>query len=713
MKEKQNLVIVESPSKAKTIEKYLGSDFAVMASMGHLRDLPKSKIGVDIEKDFEPDYRPMYGKDKIIKELKAAAEKASMVYLATDPDREGEAISWHLKYLLGLDESNSRRVTFNEITKKVVEESIKSPRAIDENLVDAQQARRVLDRLVGYQVSPILWKKVRRGLSAGRVQSVAVRLIVDRENEIRAFVPVEYWDISAVLGNGKERFTAEYLGKGKKETLKSESEADGVIADLSGKKFLVSSVKKGEKRRNPLPPFNTSSLQQEASRKLGFTPKRTMALAQQLYEGIEVSGFGAVGLITYMRTDSLRLSDEALAAAQKYILAKFGKEYYYGSFHRYKTKASAQDAHEAIRPSNVELTPERLSKDLDKDQLRLYRLIWERFLASQMAPALSLTETVDFTSGEHLFRSSFQNLSFKGYTVLYVEGDSECQEKNGKLPEIELASEFEMEKVSKEQHFTQAPQRYTEASLIKTMEECGVGRPSTYATIISTIQDREYVEKKGKSFYATVLGETVNSFLSTYFKDIVDVEFTANMEKQLDEVEEGKRNWKQIMREFYGDFSGELAEAGEGTVMKVPDEVSSEVCDLCGKPMVIKMGRFGRFLACSGFPECKFTKAIVEKAAGRCVKCDAVMLKKKSKKGYTYYACEHAPECDFFSFDVPTAEDCPSCGKSLYKRSGKGKMTPFCVNPDCEAFLPEEKRGYYKKKTPAEKGKKSEGKGKK
>ncbi len=713
MKEKQNLVIVESPSKAKTIEKYLGSSFTVMASMGHLRDLPKSKIGVDIEKDFEPDYRPMYGKDKIIKELKTAAEKASMVYLATDPDREGEAISWHLKYLLGLDESNSKRVTFNEITKKVVEESIKNPRSIDENLVDAQQARRVLDRLVGYQVSPILWKKVRRGLSAGRVQSVAVRLIVDRENEIRAFVPVEYWDISAVLGNGKEHFTAEYLGKGKKETLKSESEADSVIADLSGKKFLVSSVKKGEKRRNPLPPFNTSSLQQEASRKLGFTPKRTMALAQQLYEGIEVSGFGAVGLITYMRTDSLRLSDEALAAAQKYILANFGKEYYYGSFHRYKTKTSAQDAHEAIRPSNVELTPERLSKDLDKDQLRLYRLIWERFLASQMAPALSLTETVDFTSGEHLFRSSFQNLSFKGYTVLYVEGDSECQEKNGKLPEIELASEFKMEKVSKEQHFTQAPQRYTEASLIKTMEECGVGRPSTYTTIISTIQDREYVEKKGKSFYATVLGETVNRFLSTYFKDIVDVEFTANMEKQLDEVEEGKRNWKQIMREFYGDFSGELAVAGEGNVMKVPDEVSSEICDLCGKPMVIKMGRFGRFLACSGFPECKFTKAIVEKAAGRCVKCDAAMLKKKSKKGYTYYTCERSPECDFFSFDVPTAEDCPSCGKSLYKRSGKGKMTPFCVNPDCTAFLPEEKRGYYKKKSSAEKGKKSEGKGKK
>lgn len=705
MKEKQKLVIVESPSKAKTIEKYLGKGYVVKASMGHLRDLPTNSLGVDLERDFEPDYRPMYGKEKIIKELKSSAQNAEMVYLATDPDREGEAISWHLKYLLDLNDGNSCRVTFNEITKKVVQSSISQPRKIDQDLVDAQQARRVLDRLVGYQVSPVLWKKVRKGLSAGRVQSVAVRLVVDRENEIRAFVPQEYWELHALLQNGNTEVLAEYVGKGKKEQIRNENQADSVISDVENGSFTVSSVKNGEKKRSAQPPFNTSSLQQEASRKLGLSPKRTMAIAQQLYEGLEIGGIGAVGLITYMRTDSLRLSDEAMSAAKDYICSTYGAEYHYGSFHRYKTKTSAQDAHEAIRPSDLSLTPERVSKDLNRDQLRLYRLIWSRFLASQMSSAQYRTQTTDFTCNGHLFRSSSQVMTFQGYTILYDEAKETDEQKSEgivQLPNIMEGDVFRALKIEKEQHFTQPPARYTEASLIRTMEENGVGRPSTYATIISTIQDRDYVEKKGRQFFATILGETVNSFLSRYFKDIVDVEFTANMEKQLDDIEGGSLPWKKVMAEFYENFRVELVEAASGDHFKIPDEKTDEICELCGRNMVIKMGRFGRFLACSGFPECKNTRALVEKAPGRCVKCDGAMLKKKSKKGYTYYACEHGPECDFLSWEVPTSEDCPVCGKSLYKRSGKGKMTPFCINPSCEKFLPEEKRGYYKIKAKEE-----------
>ena len=698
-----NLVIVESPSKAKTIGKYLGPDYTVKASMGHLRDLPKSTMGVDLEGNFEPKYIPVKGKEDIIKDLKDAAKKVDTVYLATDPDREGEAISWHLKELLQLPDEKTRRVTFNEITQRVVRESIANPRDIDYDLVDAQQARRILDRIVGYQLSPLLWKKVRRGLSAGRVQSVATRLVVDRENEIRAFIPREYWSLDVTLSRiGKPgSFVARYHGEEKKRELENEVQVDEIIRDITGEEFTVKSVKRSEKKRSAAPPFTTSTLQQEASRKLNMTPKRTMAIAQQLYEGVDVAGEGTMGLITYMRTDSLRLSDEAMAAAADFIKARYGAPYYYGKFHVFKTKGNAQDAHEAIRPTHVELDPERIRGSLTSDQYRLYKLIWSRFLASQMANAVFDTVSIDTECKGHIFRSSHQSMKFAGFIAVYEEGkDDETEAVGSPLPDLQEGDKALATKIEKEQHFTQPPARYTEATLVKAMEEKGVGRPSTYAATVSTIQDRDYVNKVDKRLVPTALGEVVTGLMMERFNDIIDVEFTANMESQLDQVEEGKREWKNLLGEFYQGFSKELSDAEtalEGVRLKVPDEETDEICEVCGKNMVIKMGRFGKFLACPGWPECTNTKPLVEHMPGRCPKCDSGMLKRKSKRGYAYYACERGAECGFMSWDVPTAEDCPICGKSLFKKSGRGRMKPFCINEACANFLPEDKRGYYKK----------------
>ena len=708
MSKATNLVIVESPSKAKTIGKYLGPDYIVKASMGHLRDLPKSKMGVDLESDFTPQYIPVKGKEELIRELKKDAAGVKTVYLATDPDREGEAISWHLKELLQLPDSKAQRVTFNEITQKVVRESIQNPRDIDYDLVDAQQARRILDRIVGYQLSPLLWKKVRRGLSAGRVQSVATRLVVDRENEIRAFVPKEYWSLDVTLNRvGKPgSFVAHYYGGEKKRELENEAQTQAIIDDITGKDFTVKNVKKAEKKRSAAPPFTTSTLQQEASRKLGLTPRRTMAIAQQLYEGVDVEGEGTLGLITYMRTDSLRLSDEAMAAAASFIRSRYGDNYYYGKFHVFKTKGNAQDAHEAIRPTQVHLDPERIKDSLTKEQYKLYKLIWSRFLASQMANALFDTVAIDTECAGHIFRATHQSMRFPGFIAVYEEGrDEEGEAMGSPLPDLQVGEKATASKIEKEQHFTQPPARYTEATLVKAMEEKGVGRPSTYAATVAVIQDREYVAKQDKRLAPTALGEIVTGLMMERFNDIIDVEFTANMESKLDAVEEGKQNWKALLADFYGDFSKELSDAEaalEGVRLKVPDEETDEICEICGRKMVIKMGRFGKFLACPGFPECKNAKPLVERMPGRCPKCGAGMLKRKSKKGYAYYACETGTECGFMSWDVPTAEDCPECGRTLFKKSGRGRMKPFCINEQCSRFLPEDQRGYYKKKTEEE-----------
>ena len=701
---KQNLVIVESPSKAKTIGKYLGPDYQVKASMGHLRDLPKSTLSVDIEHDFEPEYQPLKGKEDIIADLRKAAKGSGRIYLATDPDREGEAISWHLKYLLNIPDNETYRVTFNEITRNVVQESIQHPRPIDQNLVDAQQARRVLDRIVGYQLSPLLWKKIRKGLSAGRVQSVATRLVVDRENEIRAFVPQEYWTLDVNLNRvGKSgSFTAHYYGDPQKRELTSEQDVQSVLDALEGQPFSVTGVKKSEKKRTPAPPFITSTLQQEASRKLNMTPRRTMMIAQQLYEGVEISGEGSVGLITYMRTDSLRISEEALAAAGDAIRSRYGAAYY-AEPRRYKPKSGAQDAHEAIRPSNVALYPEAVEHDLTKEQYRLYKLIWSRFIASQMTNALYDVTAIEAACGSHVFRATHQSMKFSGFTAIYEEGRDDEQEKlDSPLPDLAPGEALTASGLDKQQHFTQPPARYTEASLVRAMEEKGVGRPSTYAAIIATIQDREYVIKTDKKLSPTKLGEVVNGLMMDRFPNIISVEFTADMEKQLDQVEAGQRRWKSVLEEFYTGFHQEMVDAEEAlkdTRLKVPDEVSDEKCEICGRNLVVKTSRFGKFLACPGYPECKFTKPITEKMPGRCPKCGSAILKRKSKRGYAYYACERGAACGFMTWDVPTDQDCPVCGQTMFKRSGKGAMKPFCANPECSNFLPEDKRGYRRKST--------------
>ena len=720
---KKYLVIVESPAKAKTIGKYLGRDYEVKASMGHLRDLPKSALGVDLAHDFEPAYQPIRGKEALIAELKKAAKGSDIVYLATDPDREGEAISWHLKALLDLDDEKARRVTFNEITKKVVTESIEKPRDIDQDLVDAQQARRVLDRIVGYELSPLLWKKVRRGLSAGRVQSVAARMVDDREKEIAAFAPQEYWTLDAALTDeaSHKTFTAHYYGRdGKKVEPSSGGQVGGIITDIGDKPFTVTNIKRTDKQRSPSLPFTTSTLQQEASRKLNMTPRRTMAIAQQLYEGVDITGEGTVGLITYMRTDSLRISEEAVAAAKTFILGRYGKDYYPKTARHYKAKAGAQDAHEAIRPSDVNLTPEQIKGDLTGEQYRLYRLIWSRFLASQMTNAVYDSVSVEIAAGGHEFRASASSLKFSGYAAVYEESrdDDGKEEKEDALPPLTEGQSLTLQKFEPLQHFTQPPARYTDATLIRAMEQNGIGRPSTYAPTVSTILDREYVIKDGKYLRPTPLGEVVTGLMEERFPDIVDMKFTARMEQKLDTVEEGKTPWKDVIRDFYGDFERDLKnaeEALEGVRLKVPDEVSEEKCDVCGRNMVIKSGRFGRFLACPGYPECTFTKPLVVVMDGRCPKCGGRLMKRtgvsrKTNKQYTYYACEFStssdPEkkCGFMTWDVPTKDDCPECGQTMFKKAGKGFKRPYCINPACSRFVPEEQRGYTGKKTNASAG---------
>ena len=717
MASKTDLVIVESPSKAKTIGKYLGPGYEVKASMGHVRDLPKSKMSVDIEGGFIPNYQPIKGKEDVISDLKKAAKKSYRVYLATDPDREGEAISWHLKELLGIPDDKTYRVTFNEITKKVVNESIASPRAIDQNLVDAQQARRILDRIVGYELSPLLWKKIRRGLSAGRVQSVATRLVVEREEEIRAFQPQEYWSIQADLGRVRPNlggFQAMFHGREKKMELHSEAEADAVIQAVSGQPFTVSKVKRQDKLRNPAPPFTTSTLQQEASRKLNMTPARTMSIAQQLYEGVDITGEGTVGLITYMRTDSLRLSEEAIAAAKGFIEHRYGREYYPPQARHYKSKGNAQDAHEAIRPSDVNLVPEDIKKDLTSEQFRLYKLIWSRFLACQMASAVYDSVSIEAQSAGYTFRASHSELKFSGFTAVYEEGrDDEEEAPQSPLPDLREGEPLELKETRKEQHFTQPPARYSEATLIRALEEKGIGRPSTYAPTISTILNREYVVKEGRALRPTPLGEVVTGLMKDKFQDIVDPTFTAQMEEELDKVEEGSVDWKRVLSGFYEDFEAELHKAEQeldGERIKVPDEVSEEICPQCGRNLVIKSGRFGRFLACPGWPECDFTMPLVVEMPGKCPKCGGRLLKrtgksKKTNKQYTYYCCEHlnskdeARKCDFMTWDVPVKDNCPECGWTMFKKSGRGFKKPFCIHEGCPNFTPEEKRGGWKRKT--------------
>ena len=709
----KSLVIVESPAKAKTIEKYLGKDFQVLASMGHLRDLPKSSLSVDVKNDFEPVYQPIKGKEEIIRSLKKAAKDADMVYLATDPDREGEAISWHLKQLLDLPDEKTRRVTFNEITKNVVLESIRAPRDIDQNLVDAQQARRILDRLVGYEISPVMWKKIKRGLSAGRVQSVATRMVDDRDREIDAFQPEEYWTLDAeLLGGetGKTAFAARYHGKdGKKAELRSQAEVDAVVRETENGIFSVKSVKRTDKQRSPSPPFTTSTLQQEASRKLGMTPRRTMAIAQQLYEGVDIQGEGSVGLITYMRTDSLRISEEAIAAAKDFILSRYGKDYYPPKANHYKAKANAQDAHEAIRPSNVRWTPEDVKASLTGEQYRLYKLIWSRFLACQMANAVYDSVSVEILNGEHSFRASSSSLKFSGYTAVYEEGkDEEKSEKEPALPPMGEGEVLALKTFRRDQHFTLPPAHYTDATLIRAMEEQGIGRPSTYAPTVSTILDRRYVRKEGKYLHITNLGRGVTEWMERYFSNIEDLKFTAQMERELDEVEEGRIPWKKVLRGFYDGFEKRIETALEGDRQPIEAEVTEEICPECGRNLVVKSGRFGDFLACPGYPECSFTMPMVEVMPGRCPKCGGRLMKrggtsKSTGKPYTYYCCENSiarngePTCDFRTFDVPVKDDCPVCGQTMFKKSGKGFKRPFCINPACENFVPEDKRGYVKK----------------
>ncbi len=687
------LVIVESPAKATTIQKYLGDGYEVMASMGHIRDLPKSKLGVDVDHDFAPVYENIKGKEDLIKKLKAAAKKSDSVLLATDPDREGEAISWHLAELLGVDVSKENRVIFTEITKNGVKNGIEHPRRINMQLVDAQQARRVLDRIVGYKISPFLWKKVRKGLSAGRVQSVAVRMVVGREEEIHAFKPEEYWSIDAMVGkkeskkkSEKKPFPAKYYGAdGKKAAIKTQEQAGAILEELKAQPFVVSGIKKGVRRRSPAPPFITSTLQQDASRRLGFQAKRTMKVAQELYEGVEIDGLGAVGLITYMRTDSLRIADEALESAAQYIRQTFGDAYALQKPRTFKTKKNAQDAHEAIRPTMIELEPGKVKANLTSDQYKLYKLIWERFIATQMANALLDTVSVDIAAGRHLFKASGFSVKFDGFTALYVESTDSDEESATRLPPLEEGEVLEVAQLAPNQHFTQPPPRFTEASLIKELEENGIGRPSTYASTLSTILQRGYVEREQKALKPTALGEVTTKLMKEQFKDIVDLDFTAGMEQRLDEVEDGKIKWEGVLSSFYGDFADTLKQAEknmEGTRMKVPDEETDVVCELCGRKMVIKHGRYGKFLACPGFPECRNTKKLVQETPGLCPVCGKKVIAKKTKTGRTFYGCSGYPDCKFMTWDTPLGETCPRCGGTLFHATGKMKRI-HCLKEGC------------------------------
>ncbi|MDP4161478.1 MAG: type I DNA topoisomerase [Bacillota bacterium] len=680
------LVIVESPAKAKTIERYLGKKYKVRASMGHVRDLPRSQMGVDVENNFDPKYITIRGKGPVLKELKSAAKKAKKIYLAADPDREGEAIAWHLAHSLNVDIHSDCRVVFNEITKDAIKESFKHPRPINMDLVDAQQARRILDRLVGYNISPLLWKKVKKGLSAGRVQSVAVRLIIDREKEIKDFNPEEYWTIQSEFIKGKENFSAFFYGvDGIKTPLANESDVESALAGLDGNSFKVTSVTKKERKRNPALPFTTSSLQQEAARKLNFRAKKTMMLAKQLYEGIDLGKEGTVGLITYMRTDSTRLSEIAQAEAAEYIKAEYGEQYLAEEQRKDKKQTKSQDAHEAVRPTSTFRDPLGLKEFLSKDQLRLYKLIWERFLASQMAPAVMDTMSVDLQNGNVMFRANGSKIKFPGFTKLYVEGtDDQIEEKEKMLPDLNEGDVVLHKDFDKKQHFTQPPPRYTEARLVKTLEESGIGRPSTYAPTLDTIQKRGYVALDNKRFIPTELGEIVLELILEFFPDILDVEFTAKMEQDLDDVEAGKIAWVKIIDHFYQDFEKHLEVAEkEMQEVEIKDEPAGEDCEQCGNPMVFKMGRYGKFMACSNFPDCRNTKPIVKDIGVGCPKCEkGNIIERKSKKRRIFYGCDRFPECDFISWDKPLPRSCPRCEALLVEKKLKKGVQVQCTACD-------------------------------
>ncbi|MED4401543.1 type I DNA topoisomerase [Metabacillus fastidiosus] len=680
------LVIVESPAKAKTIERYLGKKYKVKASMGHVRDLPKSQIGVDVEKNFEPKYITIRGKGNVLKELRTAAKKAKKVYLAADPDREGEAIAWHLAHSLDLDVHSDCRVVFNEITKDAIKESFKHPRAINMDLVDAQQARRILDRLVGYKISPILWKKVKKGLSAGRVQSVALRLIIDREKEINEFVPEEYWTIESSFLKGNREFEGSFYGMdGKKVELKTEEDVQNILKHLDGNNFTVQNVTKKERRRNPALPFTTSTLQQEAARKLNFRARKTMMIAQQLYEGIDLGADGTVGLITYMRTDSTRISETAETEAKEFIIEKYGEEYTATVKRAPKNNSNAQDAHEAIRPTSATREPNSLKEFLSRDQLRLYKLIWERFVASQMAQAILDTMSVDLNNNEVIFRATGSKVKFSGFMKVYVEGsDDQAEEKNKMLPDLENGDEIFSKDLEPAQHFTQPPPRYTEARLVKTLEELGIGRPSTYAPTLDTIQRRGYTALDNKRFVPTELGEIVLELVREFFPEIINVEFTVQMENSLDEVEDGNVQWVEILDDFYKDFAKRIEKAEvEMEKVEIKDEPAGEDCEECGHPMVFKMGRYGKFMACSNFPDCRNTKPIVKEIGVKCPNCEnGNIVERKSKKRRIFYGCDQFPECDFLSWDKPIARACPKCESVLVEKKLKKGVQVQCMKCD-------------------------------
>lgn len=682
------LVIVESPAKAKTIKKYLGKDFEVVASMGHVRDLPQARLSVDVNNNFNPRYEIIKGKEKLVDELISLSKKSEEVYLATDPDREGEAISWHLAYILGLDMNEQNRVEFNEITKHGIKTGMENPRAINLDLVNAQQARRILDRLVGYKLSPFVSQKIRRGLSAGRVQSVAVRIIVDRENEIREFKPEEYWSIDAkfIPKGSRKVFTASLYGntEGKIE-IKNKEESDKILSDLEDAEYIVSKVKTGTRKKSPAPPFITSTLQQEASRKLGYQSRRTMKIAQELYEGVEIEGIGPTGLITYMRTDSLRISAEAAQEAAEYIKNTFSPEYLPAKPRFFKSKNNAQDGHEAIRPTSVKLTPDRVKANLTADQYRLYKLIWERFTASQMADCIQKTTQVDIEANGYIFKANGYRVDFDGFTQLYVESKDVEEVKESALPVLEKDMSLKLKELAGNQHFTQPPSRFTEASLIKTLEEYGIGRPSTYAATISTIVNREYVKRSGKLLNPTELGEALANLMKERFAKIVNVKFTAQMEQELDVIENGETEWRELLSQFYNDLEKTLKKAKadmEGVKIHLKEDETDIICEKCGRQMVVKMGRYGKFIACPGYPECKNIKKYVEKVGVTCPECGSDVITRKTKTGKVFYGCSNYPACNFMSWNEPTEEKCPQCSSILFKKKGK-KPTLYCAKEGC------------------------------
>lgn len=683
-----DLVIVESPAKAKTIKKYLGGNYEVIASMGHVRDLPKTRLSVDIKKKFAPKYEIIKGKEKLVEELKELAEKSDKIYLATDPDREGEAISWHLAYILGLPLDDNNRVEFNEITKNGVTNGMANPRSINIDLVNAQQARRILDRLVGYKLSPFISQKIRRGLSAGRVQSVAVRIIVDREEEIRKFKPEEYWTIDAKFipkGSRKSFSASLYSDANGKIKIENQEQAEKIEQDLADAEYMITKVKHGTRRKTPAPPFITSTLQQEASRKLGFQSRRTMKVAQELYEGVDIEGMGATGLITYMRTDSLRISDVAKEEAAQYILNRFGEKFLPAKPRVFKTKSNAQDGHEAIRPSMPSLSPEDVKASLTSDQFKLYNLIWNRFMASQMSDCIQKTTQAEISAKEYIFKASGYYVDFEGFTTLYVESKDTEEEKSTQLPPLEKDMPVKCKELKKNQHFTQPPARYTEASLIKALEEYGIGRPSTYAATITTITSREYVKREAKTLYPTELGEVMTNLLKERFPKIVNYKFTAQMEENLDEVEHGHEEWVELLDEFYSDFDKTLKKAKEemeGVKLQLKEDQTDIICDKCGRQMVVKVGRYGKFIACPGYPECKNVLKFVEKTGVKCPKCNGDVIVKHTKKKRVFYGCSNYPECDFVSWNEPVNERCPQCGGILFKKKGK-KPKLYCATEGC------------------------------